>query len=170
MLESGYDWPSMPGGFKHILVAVDKFTKWIVYKPIVKISLDREVISSPIFYIGLVSVTPSSHIWVPISPLNIFGIYVKTPESRSSTHPWPIQRPMVKWNMSMGWYSMDQKRELIAIPRKVGGRFKSYLMWSGDCELSLAKLQDIIRSSLHMDQKSYTTRKCTLRNAPKSSQ
>ena len=32
-----------PGGFNHVLVAVDKFTKWIEYKPIVKISSDRAV-------------------------------------------------------------------------------------------------------------------------------
>ena len=31
------------GGFNHMLVAVDKFTKWIEYKPIVKISSDRAV-------------------------------------------------------------------------------------------------------------------------------
>ena len=32
-----------PAGFNHVLVAVDKFTKWIEYKPIVKISSDRVV-------------------------------------------------------------------------------------------------------------------------------
>ena len=32
-----------PGGFNHVLVAVDKFTKWIEYKLIVKISSDRAV-------------------------------------------------------------------------------------------------------------------------------
>ena len=32
-----------PGGFNHVLVAVNKFTKWIEYKPIVKISSDRAV-------------------------------------------------------------------------------------------------------------------------------
>ena len=32
-----------PGGFTHVLVAVDKFTKWIKYKPITKISSDRAV-------------------------------------------------------------------------------------------------------------------------------
>ena len=31
------------GGFNHVLVAVDKFTKWIEYKPIIKISSDRAV-------------------------------------------------------------------------------------------------------------------------------
>ena len=32
-----------PGGCNHVLVVVDKFTKWIEYKPIVKISSDRAV-------------------------------------------------------------------------------------------------------------------------------
>ena len=32
-----------PGGFNHVLVAVNKFTKWIEYKPITKISADRAV-------------------------------------------------------------------------------------------------------------------------------
>ena len=35
--------PIALGRFTHILVAVDKFTKWIEYKPIVKISSDRAV-------------------------------------------------------------------------------------------------------------------------------
>ena len=35
--------PAAPGGFTHILVAVDKFTKWIEVKPITKISSDRVV-------------------------------------------------------------------------------------------------------------------------------
>jgi len=35
--------PTAPGGFTHILVAVDKFTKWIEVKPITKILSDRAV-------------------------------------------------------------------------------------------------------------------------------
>ena len=35
--------PTAPGGFTHILVAVDKFTKWIEVKPIKKISSDHAV-------------------------------------------------------------------------------------------------------------------------------
>jgi hypothetical protein len=31
------------GGFTHVLVAIGKFTKWIKYKPIIKISADRVV-------------------------------------------------------------------------------------------------------------------------------
>jgi hypothetical protein len=36
---------TMPGGFTHVLVAIDKFTKWIEYKPIAMISADRVVTS-----------------------------------------------------------------------------------------------------------------------------
>ena len=35
--------PTAPGGFTQILVAVDKFTKWIEVKPITKILSDRAV-------------------------------------------------------------------------------------------------------------------------------
>ena len=35
--------PIALGGFTHVLVAVDKFTKWIEVKPIKKISLDYAV-------------------------------------------------------------------------------------------------------------------------------
>jgi hypothetical protein len=33
----------VPGGFTHTLVAIDKFTKWIEYKPITKLTSDRVV-------------------------------------------------------------------------------------------------------------------------------
>jgi hypothetical protein len=32
-----------PGGFTHVLVAIDKFTKWIEFKPITKLTPDRVV-------------------------------------------------------------------------------------------------------------------------------
>jgi hypothetical protein len=32
-----------PGGFTHVLVAIDKFTKWIEYKPITQLSADPVV-------------------------------------------------------------------------------------------------------------------------------
>jgi hypothetical protein len=32
-----------PGGFTHVLVAINKFTKWIEYKPIAKLTSDRVV-------------------------------------------------------------------------------------------------------------------------------
>jgi hypothetical protein len=32
-----------PGGFTHMLVAINKFTKWIKYKPIAMLSADQVV-------------------------------------------------------------------------------------------------------------------------------
>jgi hypothetical protein len=32
-----------PGDFTHVLVAINKFMKWIEYKPITKLSVDRVV-------------------------------------------------------------------------------------------------------------------------------
>jgi hypothetical protein len=34
---------TVPGSFTHVLVAIDKFTKWIEYKPIAKLTPDRVV-------------------------------------------------------------------------------------------------------------------------------
>ena len=61
-------------GFNHVLVAVDKFTKWIECKPIVKISSDRVVdfISDIIHRFGFP--TLSSQIWVLTSHRSLSGI------------------------------------------------------------------------------------------------
>jgi hypothetical protein len=32
-----------PGGFTHVLIAIDKFTKWIEYKPIARLTPDQVV-------------------------------------------------------------------------------------------------------------------------------
>ena len=66
------------GGFNHVLVAVDKFTKWIEYKPIVKISSDRAVDLSLTLSTDSAFLTPLLHISVPTSHHNLFGIYVTT--------------------------------------------------------------------------------------------
>ena len=31
-----------PGGFEYIYVAIDKFTKWIEYKPLIKFNVQRQ--------------------------------------------------------------------------------------------------------------------------------
>jgi hypothetical protein len=52
-----------PGGFTHVLMAIDKFTKWIEYKPIAKLTPDRVVdfISDILHRFGFP--TPSSRTW-----------------------------------------------------------------------------------------------------------
>ena len=75
-----------PGRFNHVLVAVNKFTKWIEYKQIVKISSDRalDFISDIIDWFGF----PHTIITDLGSNFTcyLFGISVITPASRSSTH------------------------------------------------------------------------------------
>jgi hypothetical protein len=44
-----------PGGFTHVLVAIDKFTKWIKYKPIAKLTQIGLLTSSLISCIALAS-------------------------------------------------------------------------------------------------------------------
>ena len=49
-----------PGGFTHLLVAVDKFTKWIETKPITNIRSEEAVKFFLDIIYGLVSLTVSS--------------------------------------------------------------------------------------------------------------
>jgi hypothetical protein len=44
---------TMAGGFTHVLVAIDKFTKWIEYKPIAKLTPVDETIANHIDLDGL---------------------------------------------------------------------------------------------------------------------
>ena len=73
-----------PGGFNHVLVAVDKFTKWIESKPIVKISSNRAVDFISDIIHRFVFLTPLLQILAPTSRHNHFGISVTILASKSS--------------------------------------------------------------------------------------
>jgi hypothetical protein len=49
-----------PGGYKHILVAVDKFTKWIEVRPIAKVTSEEAVKFIGDIKTALVCLTESS--------------------------------------------------------------------------------------------------------------
>ena len=85
-----------PGGFNHVLVAVDKFTKWIEYKPIVKISSDQAVDFISDIITGLVFLIPSSQILALTLRLSRFGISATTLASRSIMPQWLTLEQMVK--------------------------------------------------------------------------
>jgi transposase InsO family protein len=57
VLGTGYDWTlkKAQGGYTHILVAIDKFTKWIEFKPIASLTSAKavEFILDIIFRIGI---------------------------------------------------------------------------------------------------------------------
>jgi hypothetical protein len=85
-----------PGGFTHVLVAIDKFTKWIEYKRIAKLTPDRVVdfISDILHRFG--SRIPSSRTWDQTSRLTSFGSSVKMHASRSNMSLLHTQELMVK--------------------------------------------------------------------------
>jgi hypothetical protein len=72
------------GGYTHVLVAIDKFTKWIEYKPIATLTSTKvvEFILEIIF--GLVYPTTSSQIWVQTSPVPNSSTFVNKSASSSS--------------------------------------------------------------------------------------
>jgi transposase InsO family protein len=57
MLWIGYDWAfqKAQGGYTHVLVAIDKFTKWIEFKPIASLTSAKavEFIQDIIFRFGI---------------------------------------------------------------------------------------------------------------------
>jgi hypothetical protein len=85
-----------PGGFTHVLVTIDKFTKWIEYKPIAKLTPDRVVdfISDILHHFGF----PNTIITElnQTSRLTSFGSSMKMRASRSNMSPLHTQGPMVK--------------------------------------------------------------------------
>jgi hypothetical protein len=85
-----------PGGFTHILVAIDKFTKWIEYKPITKLTPDRVVafISDILHRFGF----PNTIIMDLGSNFtaNQFWSSMKMRASKSNTSPLYTQEPTVK--------------------------------------------------------------------------
>jgi ribonuclease HI len=56
-----------PGGFSHLLVAIDKFSKWIEVRPLTSIRSEQAVRSSPTSSIASGSRTPSSPTMAPSS-------------------------------------------------------------------------------------------------------
>jgi hypothetical protein len=85
-----------PGGFTHVLVAIDKFTKWIEYKPIAKLTSDQVVdfISDILHRFGFPNtiITDLGSNFVA----NQFWSSVKMHASRSNMSPLHTQGPMVK--------------------------------------------------------------------------
>jgi hypothetical protein len=90
------------GGYTHVLVAIDKFTKWIEYKPIATLTLAKavEFIEENIFRFGYPTV--SSRIWGQISPAQNSSTFVNRDASKSSMRRWHTQEQMGKWREPTG--------------------------------------------------------------------
>jgi hypothetical protein len=84
------------GGFTHVLVAIEKFTKWIEYKPLTKLTPDNTVdfICDILHRFGFP--TLSSRIWAPTSQQISSGNSMTTRQSKSSMCQLHTQGQMAK--------------------------------------------------------------------------
>jgi hypothetical protein len=97
--------PTAPGGFNRVLVAIDKFTKWIEVKPVTCPKADRvlDFLDELVHRYGLPhriitdlgSNFNNHQLWEYCENSGIDVRYV------SVTHPWP----MYKSSVPTGWYS-----------------------------------------------------------------
>jgi hypothetical protein len=81
------------GGYTHVLVAIDKFTKWIEFKPIASLTLAKavEFIQDIIFRFGIPNNIIST--WNPISLVRSSLISANKKASRLNMHQWHTQEP-----------------------------------------------------------------------------
>jgi hypothetical protein len=79
-----------PGGFNRVLVAIDKFTKWIEVKPVTCLKADRvlDFLDELVHHYG--RPTASSQTWVPTSATTSSGSIARTAGSTSGMSQSPI--------------------------------------------------------------------------------
>jgi hypothetical protein len=124
--------PTAPGGFNRLLVAIDKFTKWIEVKPVTCPKADRvlDFLDELVHRYGLPLV--SSQTWAPISTITSSWSTARTAGSTSDMSQSPILRPMDKSSAPMGWYSMLLRSDCtMPLIQKEANGSRNYLMRSG---------------------------------------
>jgi hypothetical protein len=92
-----------PGGYTHLLVAIDKFSKWVEVGPITNLRAEQVVtfFTDIIYRFGV----PNSII-TDNGPNSQAESYRSSATSSTSTligQPWRIHRPMVKWSAPTAW-------------------------------------------------------------------
>src|SRR3954471_23261977 len=92
---------SSKGGRTHLLVAVDKITKWIEAVPITSSTTLRAVNSSNQSSSDSEYHTTSSQEMVPTSRQQSSKTSVKSWASKSTTHQSHTRSPMAKWRKQM---------------------------------------------------------------------
>jgi hypothetical protein len=124
--------PTAPGGFNRVLVAIDKFTKWIEVKPITFPKADRvlDFLDELVHRYGLP--TTSSQTWAPTSTITSSGSTVRTAGSTSDMSQLPILGPVDKSSVPMGWYSTLSRSDCtMPLIQKEASGSRNYPMRSG---------------------------------------
>jgi hypothetical protein len=89
------------GGYTHLLVAVDKFSKWIEALPITNLRAEQAVSFLRTSSTGLECRTPSSPTMVPSLPVENSWNFATTTTSVWTGRPSHTHRPTTKWSMPM---------------------------------------------------------------------
>jgi hypothetical protein len=101
-----------PGGYKHILVAVDKFTKWIEVAPSPQSRRKRLQSSSRTSPTDSGYPTRLSLTWERPLQGRSSGIFARTASSMSTTLRWPIHGAMARSSEPTTWCSKPSKIDL----------------------------------------------------------
>jgi hypothetical protein len=134
LLGARHDWASSTasGGFNRVLVAIDKFTKWIEVKTVTCPKADRNSTSWMSSCIATDYPTASSHTWVPTETITSSGSTARTTGSTSGMFQSPILGPMDKSNAPTGWYSTLSRSDCTTqLTQKGASETRNYLMHSG---------------------------------------
>jgi hypothetical protein len=135
--------PTAPGGFNRVLVAIDKFTKWIEVKPVTcpKADIVLDFLDELVHRYGL----PNRIITDLGSNFNNhqFWEYCENSGSTSDMSQSPIHGPMDKLSAPTGWYSTLSRRDctmLLTQNEESGSR--NYPTHSGGCVLNPPRQRD----------------------------
>jgi hypothetical protein len=115
--------PTAPGGFNRVLVAIDKFTKWIEVKPVTCPKADTilDFLDELVHRYGL----PHRIITnlAPTSTTTSSGSTARTAGSTSDTSQLPILRPTDKSSAPTGWCSTPSRSgyTMLLIPKEASG-------------------------------------------------
>jgi hypothetical protein len=126
--------PTAPGGFNRVLVAIDKFTKWIEVKPVTCPKADRvlDFLDELVHHYRL----PHRIITDLGSSFNNhqFWEYCENSRLTSGTSQLPIHRPTDKSSTPMGWYSTLSRSDCtMLLTRKEASGSRNCPTHSGGC-------------------------------------
>ena len=85
-----------PGGFRYVYIAVDKFSKWIEYKPLISATAKKavELFEDIIHKFGLqIALSPTSELHLLAI---VFWDFYEDHASPSNTSPLPILEPTAR--------------------------------------------------------------------------
>jgi hypothetical protein len=90
-----------PGGYTHLLVAIDKFSKWVEVRPITNLRAEQAVTFFTDIVYRLECRTPSSLTMGPNSRAGNFWSFAISSTFVWTGQPWHTHRPTAKWSVPM---------------------------------------------------------------------